>query len=97
MRLRRVLLTVHRWLGLTAGLVLLVSGTTGALLVVLKPIDRWANAALFRVPPAATAAPIASMLDRLQASCTASCWPRKAAARCSRRPRSATPSSSASA
>jgi uncharacterized iron-regulated membrane protein len=52
---RAALLFVHRWLGLTAGLVLLVSGLTGALLVLAKPLDRALNAHLFRVAPAAPA------------------------------------------
>lgn len=47
---RRWLLAVHRWLGLTLGLVLMSSGLSGALLVVAKPADRAWHATLHRAP-----------------------------------------------
>ena len=41
-----MLLALHRWLGLTLGLVLMSSGLSGALLVAARPLDGWVNAHL---------------------------------------------------
>ncbi|AKJ29647.1 PepSY-associated TM helix domain-containing protein [Caldimonas brevitalea] len=41
----------HRWLGLSLGLLLLLSGLTGAALVVARPLDAWAHPELFRATP----------------------------------------------
>lgn len=43
MRLRRLWLFTHRWLGLTAGLLLVLLGLTGSLLVFDHAIDEWLN------------------------------------------------------
>lgn len=48
---RRCWLLLHRWLALALGVPLLVVALLGAALVVLKPLDRALNAALFAVPP----------------------------------------------
>jgi uncharacterized iron-regulated membrane protein len=57
---------VHRWLGLSLGLVLMVSGATGTLLLVAKPLDRAWNAALFAAPSQqGAAAPLQAVLDQL--------------------------------
>ncbi len=39
--LRRVWLKCHRWIALALGWVLILSGITGSLLVVARPVDRW--------------------------------------------------------
>jgi uncharacterized iron-regulated membrane protein len=56
---------VHRWLGLTAGLLLAVIGLTGAALVFRDEIDRALNPHLLRVAPAATraAGPLQAAVD----------------------------------
>ena len=45
--LRRLWLQCHRWVALTLGGILVLSGLTGALLVVAPPIDRWLHADYF--------------------------------------------------
>lgn len=49
MRLRRWWLKVHRWLGLSLGMVLVLAATTGSAMLVADPLDEVANAHLFRV------------------------------------------------
>lgn len=46
-RLRRCWLTLHRWVGLSFGLVLLAAAVTGSLLVVASPLDRALHPELF--------------------------------------------------
>lgn len=41
MNLRRILLWLHRWVGLVAGLVILVAAVTGAMIVIERPLNRW--------------------------------------------------------
>lgn len=43
MTARRIWLTIHRWLGLTAGLLFVLLGLTGSLLVFDHAIDEWLN------------------------------------------------------
>ncbi len=50
MAMRRLWLKLHRWTALALGLPLVVVALLGASLVLLKPLDRWMNAALFQVP-----------------------------------------------
>lgn len=45
--LRRLWLRLHRWVGLSFGLVLAVAALTGAALIVLKPLDQALHPALF--------------------------------------------------
>lgn len=47
-RIRKVWLAVHRWLGLTAGVLLAFTGLTGSLLVFRPTIDEQLNPAIFR-------------------------------------------------
>jgi uncharacterized iron-regulated membrane protein len=61
--LRDVTRTLHRWLGLVAGVVLLVSGVTGSTLVFRSEIDAALNPHLLRVSPGETRAPLQAMLD----------------------------------
>jgi uncharacterized iron-regulated membrane protein len=42
----RLALALHRWLGLTLGLVLMSAGLSGALLVIVRPVDHAVNSAL---------------------------------------------------
>jgi uncharacterized iron-regulated membrane protein len=65
--LRPALLWVHRWLGLTAGLLLMLNALTGALMLGARPLDRWVNAALFSVPPTAQSQPLESLRGALEA------------------------------
>ncbi|HEY4260823.1 MAG TPA: PepSY-associated TM helix domain-containing protein [Schlesneria sp.] len=44
--LRRVWLTVHRWLGLTVGLLFAFAGLTGSVIVFDHAIDEWLNSAM---------------------------------------------------
>lgn len=48
-RWRPQLGTAHRWLGLTAGLLLMLNALTGALMLGVRPLDRLLNAPLFSV------------------------------------------------
>jgi uncharacterized iron-regulated membrane protein len=54
-RLRKLWLTLHRWLGLTAGLLFVLLGLTGSLLVFDHAIDEWLHPTLLlsqrNVPP----------------------------------------------
>lgn len=52
------MVAVHRWLGLTAGLVLVVLALSGGALVFREEIDRALNPHLLRVVPAARRAPL---------------------------------------
>jgi uncharacterized iron-regulated membrane protein len=51
--LRRALVALHRWLGLTMGTFLLVLGVTGLLLIFADQIDAALNPRLFQVTPRA--------------------------------------------
>lgn len=64
-RVRGGLTWLHRVLGLTVGLVLVVSGLTGASLVFRGEIDAALNPHLLRVAPAATRAPLQPILDEV--------------------------------
>ncbi len=67
MKLRRILLWLHRWVGVIAGLVILFAAVTGGVLVFQHTQDRWLNPGLF--PNEATAveqrAPVSAALDEL--------------------------------
>lgn len=61
--LRRLWLRLHRWVGLSLGLVLALVALTGAAMIVWKPIDRALNPALFTAVQPAPAS-----LDKARAS-----------------------------
>jgi len=61
--LRRLWLRLHRWVGLSLGLVLALVAITGAAMIVWKPIDRALNPVLF-----AAAQPAPASLDQARAS-----------------------------
>lgn len=66
--MRRVLLQLHLWIGLTLGLVFVLAGVTGSLLVFYVEIDRWLDPRIEAAAPAADAprATYASMLRALR-------------------------------
>lgn len=51
-RARRFWIKVHRWLGLSLGLVLLVAAVTGSAMLLADPLDEALNEPLFNVPQA---------------------------------------------
>lgn len=69
-RFRRAWLTAHRWFALGLGWVLVLSGLTGAMLVVTQPLDRYLHPELFRarstMPVAAPQASLQQALERLR-------------------------------
>ena len=44
---RRILLWLHRWVGVVAGLVILVAAVTGLLIVIERPLNRWLSPELY--------------------------------------------------
>lgn len=62
--MRRFWLKLHRWVALALALPLIVVALLGSSLVVLKPLDRWLNADLHRVPDGPAAA---DLLERTRA------------------------------
>lgn len=54
----RKLLFVHRWAGLTLGLLLAVQGLLGAWLVIAEPLDEWLHPELLQSEPAAGEKPL---------------------------------------
>jgi uncharacterized iron-regulated membrane protein len=70
--LRRLWVLAHRWLALSLGLLLAFVALLGALLSVAKPLDRWANAALFRVDVADVAG---GVLEQARAAAVAEFGP----------------------
>lgn len=64
---RPVLLKVHRWLGLTAGLLLMLNAFTGSLMLGARPLDRVLNAQLFEVQARGDAVPLESIRQSLVA------------------------------
>ena len=69
-RLRRLWLQAHRWVALGLGWILILSGLTGALLVVAQPVHRQLRADLFQTHtaahPGAQAAALQPILDSLR-------------------------------
>lgn len=62
-RVRSAVVVVHRWLGLVAGLLLVVIGLSGSALVFRQEIDEALNPELLRVAPAPTRVPMQQLLD----------------------------------
>jgi uncharacterized iron-regulated membrane protein len=60
---RRLWLQVHRWVGLTAGLVLVVVGLSGSFLAFYQEIDRQLNPDWLIAKPAGQALPIQKVID----------------------------------
>lgn len=71
MTARRVWIWLHRWTGLTLGLLLTAAALLGALMTVLRPLDEAMHPELFRAPVAAATASGASPVGPVaQASAT---------------------------
>lgn len=64
---RPALLWAHRWLGLTAGLLLMLNALTGALMLGARPLDRALNPHLFQVPVAPATVPLEQVRQALRA------------------------------
>lgn len=70
MNTRRALLWLHRWVGITAGLVIFVIAVSGGALVFEHRIQRWLRPDLYPQPsaPASERAPLTTALANLQAT-----------------------------
>lgn len=64
MKFRRILLWLHRWVGVTAGLVILFLAITGGVLVFQHTQDRWLNPGLFP-REAGNHVPVSSVLEEV--------------------------------
>ncbi|GAA4436320.1 PepSY-associated TM helix domain-containing protein [Bremerella cremea] len=62
-RWRAYWFTVHRWLGLTVGLLFVLLGLTGSFLVFHHAIDAWLEPDLLRVEPSGEPRPLAEVFD----------------------------------
>ena len=66
MNIRRIILWLHRWAGVLAGLVVLVIAITGALLVFPEALVRWRFPDLFPQDSSTERVPVGSMLQQLR-------------------------------
>ncbi len=66
--IRRALLTLHQWVGLAAGLFLIVISISGSALVFENEIDRALNPATSFVTPGSRALPIEALIARVLAA-----------------------------
>ncbi len=73
---RRLWLSCHRWIALGLGGILILSGLSGALLVVARPLDQWLHPAYFVAAGAATAQP--ASLESMRATLAAEFGPQAA-------------------
>ena len=62
---RKLILVLHRWIGLVTALVLLAVGLSAALLVFERPIDRLLNRSLVKVTPADARLPLNEIARRV--------------------------------
>ncbi len=67
-RLRKIWLISHRWLGLTFGLLLILSGSTGSLLVFRTALDVQLNPEIFSVAPGESRCSIEDVIRAAEAS-----------------------------
>ena len=61
--MRSAVMVAHRWLGLVAGLLLVVIGLSGSALVFRQEIDEALNPELLRVTPASTRVPMQQVME----------------------------------
>src|SRR5207247_11443094 len=61
-----ILLKLHRWAGLTAGVFVFILASSGALLVVGADVDRLLNRRLLTVTPGPGRAPLESVLGNVR-------------------------------
>jgi uncharacterized iron-regulated membrane protein len=66
--MRKILVFLHRYLGLALVLFLVISSVTGTLIVFAKPIDAWLNPELLRVQPAQHTVSVDTMLATVRAA-----------------------------
>lgn len=66
--IRRALLTLHQWVGLAAGLFLIVISVSGSALVFENEIDRALNPSLSFVTPGTQPLPLETLVARVQAA-----------------------------
>lgn len=64
---RRLLLTLHRWLGLLVGVVVIVIGLTGGILVFENEIDQVLHPALWHVTPQGSPRPLDALIEAVRA------------------------------
>lgn len=64
-RVRAIVRRVHRWLGLSAGILLATTGLAGSILVFREPLDRWLAPGLLVVRPGTTRASLQLVLDEV--------------------------------
>ena len=64
---RPALLTLHRWLGLTVGLLLMLNALTGSLMLGARPLDRLLHAQLFEVQVKSQTVPLEAVRQSLLA------------------------------
>jgi uncharacterized iron-regulated membrane protein len=60
---RRILASVHRWLGLALGAIVAFVGLSGSAIVFHPEIDRWLNPELFYVTPEQEQVPLDTVVD----------------------------------
>jgi len=65
MGVRKLILILHRWVGLVAALVLLAVGLSAALLIFERPIHRLLNGSLVKVAPAGSRLSLNEITRRL--------------------------------
>lgn len=68
-RRRRIWLAVHRWLGLTVGMVFVLIGLTGSLLVFDHAIDEWLNPRLLLTDGAGERASVTEVIESAERTC----------------------------
>jgi uncharacterized iron-regulated membrane protein len=66
--MRELLLTVHRWMGLVAGIAIFVIALTGCVLIFENDIDRAAHASILKVTPAVERAPLEQVVKNVRAA-----------------------------
>jgi vanillate O-demethylase ferredoxin subunit len=64
---RSILISVHRWIGLTVGVLLLLQGLTGATVVFREDLNRALHYSDLTVIPAGPTLPVQSLLDEVRA------------------------------
>jgi len=67
MTARRILLTLHLWLGLAAGIFLIVLGLTGSVIAFENDIDHWMHPELFYVKAGPQTLPEQGLIRRAEA------------------------------
>ncbi|MBS4052612.1 MAG: PepSY domain-containing protein, partial [Methylomonas sp.] len=64
--MRKIWLRLHRYLGLTAAMFLMLAGLTGSIIAYQQELDAWLNPDLFESPAQGQLLTTAEMLERLR-------------------------------